>query len=176
MDIFEKSRASKSFLYLVALALLAMAVASAQVATKTWTLQRTPDGQPDLEGYWSNVTITPLERPANLAGKEFFTDQELADREKKAEKPRSAEEIAGTIVHYDFAQYGLDMTQTRHALNRRTSLIVDPPDGKVPPLTAEAKKRAAERAEARKKMGPYDGPESRGLGERCIYNATEGPP
>jgi hypothetical protein len=176
MDIFEKNRASKSLLYLAGLALLAVAVASAQVATKTWTLQHTPDGQPDLEGYWSNVTITPLERPADLAGKEFFTDQELADREKKAEKPRTAEQIAGTIAHYDFAQYGLDITQTKHALNRRTSLIVDPPDGRVPPLTAEAKKRAAARAEERKKIGPYDGPESRNLGERCIVMAHEGPP
>jgi hypothetical protein len=53
---------------------------------------------------------------------------------------------------------------------------VDPPDGKVPALTPEAKQRAAQRADARKKIGPYDGPESRNLGERCIYNATEGPP
>ena len=176
MDIFEKSRASKPLFYLAAVALLAVVGAPAQVTTKTWTLQHTPDGQPDLEGYWSNVTITPLERPADLAGKEFLTEQELADREKKAEKPRTAEQIAGTIAHYDFAQYGLDITQTKHALNRRTSLIVDPPDGKVPPLTAEAKKRAAERAEERKKIGPYDGPESRNLGERCIVMAHEGPP
>ncbi len=174
MDIFEKSRASELFTSVIALALLCAIAAPGQVTTK-WT-QRTPEGQPDLEGYWSNVTITPLERPAELAGKEFFTEQELAEKEKQAEKPRSAEEIAGTIAHYDFHQYGLDRTQTKHALNLRTSLIVDPPDGKVPPLTPEAKKRAAERAEARKKMGPYDGPESRALGERCIYNVTEGPP
>jgi hypothetical protein len=177
MDIFEKSRTSKPVISVIAFALLAAVAMPGQVATKTWTLQHTPDGQPDLEGYWSNVTITPLERPAELAGKAFFTEQELSEREKKAEKPRTAEQIAGTIAHYDFAQYGLDITQTRHSLNLRTSLIVDPPDGKIPPMTPEARKRAAENAEARKKMGgPYDGPESRGLGERCIYNATEGPP
>src|ERR1700694_4899489 len=157
MDIFEKNRPSKSFLTLIALALLALVAAPGQVATKTWTLQHTPAAQQDLEGSWTNVTITPRERPADLAGKEFFTEQELAEREKRAEKPRTAEQIAGTIAHYDFHQYGLDITQTRHALNVRTSLIVDPPDGKVPPLTPEAPKRAAERAEERKKMGPCDG-------------------
>jgi len=82
MDIFEKSRASELFTSVIALSLLCAIAAPGQVASKTWT-QRTPDGQPDLEGYWSNVTITPLERPAELAGKEFYTQQELADQEKK---------------------------------------------------------------------------------------------
>jgi hypothetical protein len=176
MDIFEKSRASKSSLSLIAVALLSVVAAPGQVSTKTWTLQHTPDGQPDFEGYWTNVTITPLERPADLAGKAFFTEQELAEREKRAEVPRSAEQIAGTIAHYDFHQYGLDLTQTKHALNLRTSLVIDPPDGKIPPLTPEAKQRAAKLAAERKKTGPYDGPESRGLGERCIVMAHEGPP
>ena len=184
MDIFEKNRASEIFISSIAAVLLAglplagqapKAVTNPKAAPTTWT-QRTPDGQPDLEGYWSNVTITPLERPAELAGKEFYTEQELAEKEKRAETPRSAEEIAGTIAHYDFHQYGLDRTQTRHGLNLRTSLIVDPPDGKIPALTPEAKKRAAKLAEERKKIGPYDGPESRGLGERCIVMAHEGPP
>src|ERR1700720_2116987 len=120
MDIFEKSRASELFSSVIALTLLCAIAAPGQVATKTWTLQHTPDGQPDFEGYWTNVTITPLERPADLAGKAFFTEQELAEREKRAEVPRSAEQIAGTIAHYDFYQYGLDLTQTKHALNLRT--------------------------------------------------------
>jgi hypothetical protein len=144
-------------------------------AAKTWTLSRTPDGQPDLQGFWSNVSITPLERPAELAGKEFFTDEEVAENEKRAKQPKPVEVLGLTIAHYDFVQYGLDPTQAKHALNRRTSLVVDPPDGKIPPMTAEGRKRAAERAEARKRVGPFDGPETRPLGERCIF-MTEGPP
>ena len=151
--------------------------ANMKVAPKPWTLARTPDGQPDFEGYWSSASLTPLERPAALAGKEFFTDQELAENEKRASQPRTVEAVAGTIVHYDFVQYGLDYTQTKHAINHRTSLIIDPPNGRIPPLTAEAKKRAADRAEARKRAGgPYDGPENRGLSERCILMGGEGPP
>ena len=151
--------------------------ANTKAAVKTWTLAHTPDGQPDLQGYWSSASLTPLERPAALAGKAFFTDQELAENEKRTSQPRTVEAVAGTIVHYDFVQYGLDYTQTKHAINHRTSLIIDPPDGKIPPLTAEAKKRAADRAEARKRAGgAYDGPENRGLSERCLLMGGEGPP
>ena len=151
------------------------AAAEARVPAKPWTLSRTPDGQPDLQGIWTNATTTPLERPAALAGKEFFTEQELAENEKALQQPRTRES-AGTVAHYDFAQYGLDPLQAKRTSSRRTSLIVDPPDGKIPPLTAEARKRAAARAEARKGIGPFDGPESRPLGERCIWMAGEGPP
>jgi hypothetical protein len=142
--------------------------------TKTWSQPRTPDGQPDLQGVWSNASLTPLERPAALAGKEFFTEKEQQEKEK-ALKPRERAS-AGTEAHYDFLQYGLDPLQAKRALNMRTSLIVDPPDGRIPPLTPEAQKRAAARAEARKKSGPYDGPENRSLSERCIWMGGEGPP
>jgi len=154
---------------------LAAQPAPSSAPSKTWTLPRTPDGQPDLQGFWSNVSITPLERPAEYGGREFLTDRELAENEKKAEQPRSVESLGGTIAHYDFLQFGLDLTQAKRALNRRTSLIIDPLDGRIPPLLAEAKKRAAERSEERKKHGLYDGPETRTLSERCIFMA-EGPP
>ena len=149
--------------------------ANAKAPAKPWTLSRTPDGQPDLQGYWSNVSVTPLERPPELGLKEFYTDEELAAIEKKAQQPRPVEVLGGTIAHYDFVQYGLDQTQAKHALNHRTSLIMDPPNGRIPPLTPEARQRAADRAEARKRVGPFDGPETRPLGERCIF-MTEGPP
>jgi hypothetical protein len=160
---------------LIPLAGQAPPAASAEASSKTWTPSRTPDGQPDLQGFWSNVSITPLERPAEFAGKEFLTDQELAQNERKAEQPKSVESLGGTIAHYDFIQFGLDSTQAKHALNRRTSLVVDPPDGRIPPFTPEARKRSTERAAQRKKRGAYDGPETRNLSERCIFMA-EGPP
>ena len=141
---------------------------------KSWNQPRTPDGQPDLQGVWSNATLIPLERPAAFAGREFLTEKEQAEMEK-ALQPRTRES-AGTEAHYDFLQYGLDPLQAKRAASRRTSLIVDPPDGRVPPLTPEAKKRAAARAEARKATGPFDGPESRSLSERCILMPGEGPP
>ncbi len=137
---------------------------------------RTPDGQPDLQGFWTNATVTPLERPAALAGKEFFTEAERAENEKRSLQAVTVESLGGTAAHYDFDQFGLNPSQAKRAANLRTSLIVDPPDGKLPPLTPEAKKRAADRAEARKRVGAYDGPETRPLGERCIIWPGEGPP
>src|SRR6476661_4140858 len=70
----------------IAFALLSLANVAGQTrgaAAKKWTAPRTPDGQPDLQGIWSNATITPLERPKELAGKEFFTEQEAAEYEKR---------------------------------------------------------------------------------------------
>ncbi len=136
----------------------------------------TPDGQPDLQGFWTNATVTPLERPAALAGKEFFTEAERAENEKKSLAAVTVESLGGTTAHYDFNQFGLNPSQSKVAPNLRTSLIVDPPDGKLPPLTPEARKRAADGAEARKRVGAYDGPETRPLGERCIIWPGEGPP
>ena len=80
-------------------------------------------------------------------------------------------------MHYDFTQFGLDRSQGPLALNLRTSLIVDPPDGRIPPLSAEGQKRAAERAEARKRMGgPFDAAQNQPLSVRCIIMDRVGPP
>jgi hypothetical protein len=158
---------------LIALALMSPLRVEGQ-AKKSWSQPRTPDGQPDLQGVWSNATLTPLERPDALAGREFLTEKEQAENEK-ALQPRTRAS-AGTEAHYDFLQYGLDPLQAKRASSKRTSLIVDPPDGRVPPLTPEAQKRAAARAEARKRSGLFDGPESRSLSERCIVMPGAGPP
>ena len=179
MDICARNRASelrqRALLGLSAV-LLFLPIQCAGQTPAPWTPKRTPDGQPDLQGFWSNSSITPMERPAALAGKEFYTEQELAENAKRAQIPQSVTVLGGTLAHYDFVQFGLDLTQAKRAVTRRTSLIVDPPDGKIPPLTPEARKRAADRAAARKKSGAYDGPENRGLQERCILTGAEGPP
>ena len=149
---------------------------------KSWTPPRTPDGAPDLEGVWTNNTATPLQRPKNLAGKEFYTQAELEalvkgekDRlAKNEEDGRPTEPGTAEDVHYDFSEYGLDRGQSKLVWNQRTSIIVGP-DGRIPPLTPEARQRLAERR-AKEKGHELDGPESRPLGARCLARANVGPP
>jgi len=137
-------------------------------APKASTLPRTPAGHPDLQGYWTNDTFTPLERPADLAGKEFFTDQEAAAYLKKRQDQYLAQ--PKDDIHYDDAVWqGENYTKEP---NRRTSLITDPRDGLIPPLTPDAKKRMAAHPEAR----GSDSAQSRSLAERCITWGTVGPP
>ena len=104
---------------------VAAIVVSAQAPA--YKVPRTPDGQPDLQGFWSNATYTPLERPDNVT-KEFYTPAEAAAAEKAAAARESAETEPGTVadVHYDFTQFGLDRSQATLARSLRTSLIVDP--------------------------------------------------
>ena len=136
----------------------------------------TPDGQPDLGGYWTNATVTPLERPKELADKAFFTPQEAAEYAKRQlAVPEATGPGTYADVHYNMAQFGLEKSQSKVAANIRTSLISDPPDGRIPPMTPEARKRAADRA-ALNKGHEFDGPENRTLGERCILWPNEGPP
>ncbi len=152
--------------------------AKADAPAKTWNMPRTPDGQPDLQGFWTNATYTPLERPKDVT-KEFYTKEEAAEIEKRGAERESAQTVPGTIpdVHYDFTQFGLDRHQGTYASNLRTSLIVDPPDGKIPPMTVEGQTRVAERAEARKRRGgPNDAVQNMPLGARCLIMEGPGPP
>ncbi len=149
-------------------------------AAKAWAPPLTPDGQPDLQGVWTNNTVTPLERPKELAGKEFYTESELKDLQKQEherlavteEKGQPAANHSGVEgadaddVHYDFSQFGLDRAQAKLAWNRRTSIIVGA-EGTVPPLTPDARKRLAE-IRAKIKGHEFDGPENLTLGARCL--------
>jgi hypothetical protein len=134
------------------------------------------DGQPDFQGIWSNATITPFERPDELAGKEFFTEKEAADFEKTFAREsnrdrRSSDANADLKGAYNELWFDRG---TRVVPTRRTSLVVDPPDGKVPPLT-----RAAQAAvEAREKIAslPPKGPADLPPLVRCLVWQTVGPP
>src|SRR5580704_14016009 len=107
-----------------------------------WPVPHTPDGRPDLQGLWNNTTLTPLERPRNLAGKEFFTEEEAIAYEKgivrgRANDPNDgANDVADPTVWWERA--------AKVVSTRRTSLIVDPTDGRIPPLTREAQQRMAD--------------------------------
>src|ERR1700730_14232808 len=154
------------------------AAARARNTSKPWTAPRTPDGQPDLQGFWTNSTYVPLQRPKDVT-KEFYTREEVAKMVQKAASEEAEQTEPGTIpdVHYDFTQFGLDRSQNPLAVNLRTSLIVDPADGRLPSLSAEGQKRAAERAEARKRMGaPTDAVQNQPLSVRCIIMDRIGPP
>jgi hypothetical protein len=156
-----------------ALSIVSMpAVAARAAAAATWTSPRTPDGQPDLRGYWTNATFTPLERPAEFAGKEFMTEEEAAAYEKRRQLQEDSQ--AKDDIHYDNVIWQKESYDK--VAHRRTSLVVDPPDGQIPPLTPAAQVRAAMRAEAARTGAVSDSAASRSLGERCISWGNEGPP
>ena len=146
--------------------------AKAVAAPANWTPPRTPWGDPDLQGYWFNhSSYTPLERPVALKGKEFYTEREALAALKKAVEADA--EVDPRTVHYDWKEYGMDAWQSGVRPNLRTSLIVDPPDGRIPPLTPEAQKRiAAANAAARARGADVTSP---GLYTRCI-TGNGGPP
>ena len=176
--------------YLVAtlsiLAVTVMVPASATGQSRTSTPPRTPDGKPDIQGTFTFSTITPLQRPEALAGKDVLTAEEAAafeasenkrlnrdlfDPEKGAPSAGYAPRSQGGVLSYNEFWYerGSQVTE-----DRRTSLIVDPPDGRIP-FTAATRARNAEQA-VRNASSFADNYEDRSLTERCILGFNSGPP
>jgi hypothetical protein len=161
-------------MYGAAAALAAVAMMTLPAAgQKTYKAPRTPDGVPDLQGFWTNVTLTPLARPANLAGKAFFTPEEARQYEKDVVSQNNADRRDGGAQAdlgraYNDAWYdrGTKVVETL-----RTSLIIDPPDGQIP-----RKPQAGGGGRGPGRGGPPNGPEDRSLAERCILWGTAGPP
>jgi hypothetical protein len=170
-----------------------VSVAQGQVnpkqASQTWKTPRTPDGRPDLQGYWANNNATPLERPKELAGRATLTDEEVAAMKKKAHELFGGKSdaafgdtvflstlanVQGTKAGFksadgDTGDYSSVWTVERDWDNR-TSLITDPPDGRIPALTPAAQQRRMAGLAAL--VLPATGPEDRSLSERCITYGT----
>ena len=154
---------------------------------QTYTPPRTPDGQPDLQGIWDYRTITPLERPKELGTKAFFTAEEAAKYEQEENRRQNRDLIdpetggslypPGGVIPYN--EFWYDRGK-RVAGTKRTSLIVDPPDGRLPPWTSEGQKKADLRAIAdRDNQAGHPHADSwldRPLQERCLIGLNAGPP
>src|SRR4029434_8117395 len=158
--------------FLAAIAVATAAIAPAVAQNKAAPVPRTPDGKPDLQGIWSYATITPLERPAEFARKEFLTEQEadayensILQKNNRDRRDGTAAEDVGRAYNDFWWDRGTKVVSTR-----RTSLVVDATDGGVAALTDEARRRTAARNDQRRHSGrgPSDGPKDRPLGERCI--------
>ena len=161
-------------------------------ADREWVVPRTPEGAPDLQGLWTSQTYTPLQRPEIFEGREFLTDEEMASltsiltaedvdplRGARAfsqalnedAEVRESATVQADPTHYDNSMW-LRTENPKTLSSRRTSLVVDPPNGRIPPLIPDAQRRAEVRRAAR----GTDSYQERPHQERCLMWTHEGPP
>jgi hypothetical protein len=132
---------------------------------------------PSLEGIWNSASLTPFQRPVELGAKEFYTEQEATVYEKnKAQEVNRDRRDGGQEADIARAYNELFFDRgTKLARTRRTSMIIDPPDGRVPPMTPEARKKF-QAIQEKFAAHPADGPEDRPLPDRCLMFSQSGPP
>jgi len=150
------------------------------------SIPKAPDGHPDLQGFWTNSTITPLERSAQYAGKLTVSDaeaaifeksqvQDLKDEDGQSDGPLLRASGSAGVGGYNalFIDRGSELTRVDGV--KRTSLVIDPPDGKIPPNTPEARQR---QSALFRNFNNYDSVKVRPLSERCVigFGSTSGPP
>ena len=148
-------------------------------ATTTWRPPRTPYGQPDLQGVWVNNSSTPVERPKALEGRQFLTDEEVAELKKRADRlfdEGHSDFAAGDNIflaalanperYINPNSTDSSRGMVKKDFDNRTSLITDPPDGKIPPLTPQARRRQTEADAARPRLP--EGPEDLNNALRCV--------
>jgi hypothetical protein len=155
----------------------APAKAETTSGTKTGSVPRAAEGHPDLGGFWNNASLTPFQRPAEFGQKQFFTEQEAAAFERaklqdvnRDRRDGGAQEDLGRAYNEAWFDRGSRVSKTF-----RTSLISDPPDGRVPPMTPEAQKKW-QKIQAELAVHGADGPEVRPLPDRCLMFSQVGPP
>ena len=161
----------------------ALLLAPSTVFGQSWHPPRMADGQPDVQGIWANNSATPLERPEQFGAKSELTDEELAELVATIAAFRDSEQ-AGDLLGDRLVQQALGNSEfqdfdaetgnynafwlVERSLDNRTSLVIDPPHGRIPDVTPEAARRAADRGVYRR-AHPSDGPEDRGYGDRCLH-------
>jgi hypothetical protein len=169
------------------IAAVAAAVCAGQAFAGDYRAPRLPDGSPDLQGVWTNATATPVERSPELGDRRAFTAEEAAAISKTAlaavaadaapsdpDQKIEAIESLPPVGNYNLFWTDRGMTVANINGEYRTSMIIEPANGRIPPLTADGEQRTATRAS----RNPNDGPEGRALGERCLlsFGSASGPP